>query len=192
MDLASLLHSDDLFVHVSRRRWFGPRRLAVQGGGGLALVHDRTSRLQRIVGRICLAWLGLEPAELHIVPQGGGAALVVRRRMFPVLPRVFELTDAAGTVIATVRRNPWSLWSLDIRDRNDHRAGRIRGHLLSRVFTCYNDDERELGTLTGEGLGWTRSQQPGWRITRGSDASAAAMLLLLAAAFAVHLRWYDR
>ncbi len=188
MDLTGLLQCDELFVHVSRRRWFGPRRLAVQGGSGLAVVRDGVPRLQRMLSRICVGWLGLEPAELHIVPQGGGSALVVRRRMFQ--PRTVELTDAAGSVIASVRGG--RLLGLDLRDRSGQRVGRIRCAWFSPQYAIHADDGRELGRLAGQGLGWRRSDRPGWRITRGSDASAATMLLLLAAVFAVHLRWYDR
>lgn len=192
MDLADLLRCDELFVHVSRRRWFGPRRIAVQGRAGLALAQDRVPPLPRVVGRICLGWLRLDPAELHIVPQGGGAALVVRRRMFPLLPRAIELTDAAGQVIATAH-GAWTLGrGLDLRDRHGKRAGRIRGGILGRGFRVADGDGRELGRLDGEGLGWIRGAQPGWRVTRGADAGASSMLTLLAAALSVHLRWFDR
>lgn len=192
MDLGDLLRCDELFVHVSRRRWFGPRRLAVQGRSGLALVQDRVPAYARIVGRICLGWLRLDPAELHIVPQGGGAALVVRRRLFPVIPRAIELTDAAGQAIATAH-GAWSLGrGLDLRDRHGKCAGRIRGGILGRSFTIHDGDGRDLGRIDGQGLGWLRAAQPGWRITRGRDAGAGSMLTLLAAAFAVHLRWFDR
>lgn len=192
MDLAELLRSDDLFVHVSRRRWFGPRRLAVQARGGLALVQDRVPLLHRVIGRICVGWMRLDPAELHIVPQGGGAALVVRRRMFPMLPRAIELTDAAGQVIATAH-GAWTLGrGLDLLDRHGKRAGRIRGGILARSFRVFDAEGRELGRLDGEGLGWIRGSQPGWRVTRGGDAGAGSMLTLLAAAFAVQLRWFDR
>jgi hypothetical protein len=190
MDLTGLLQCDELFVHVSRRRWFGPRRLAVQGRAGIAVVRDGIPRLQRIISRICVGWQGLEPAELYIVPQGGGAALVVRRRMFPLRPRAIELTDAAGTVIASVRGS--RLFGLDLRDRGGRRAGRIRCSWFSAHCDILTEDGREIGQLAGQGLGWRRDDQPGWRITRGRDASAGDMLLLLAAAFAVHLRWYDR
>lgn len=191
MDLADLLHGDELFVHVSCRRWFGPRRLALQAPGGLALAQDRVPRLQRVLCRLLgLGRLGRDPAELNIVPQGGGAALVVRRRC---LHRRMELTDAAGAVIATVRRTPWSLGrSLELLDRHGHHAGRIRGRMLSTAFSVSGADGAEIATVTGEGLGWRRGAQPGWRIVRHREAGSGSMLMPLAAAFAVHLRWYDR
>ncbi len=136
------------------------------------------------------------PLELHVVDTNGSPILTASREFFWFFSHL-HMSDDSGRHMGALNRRPGFKRRLLLTDRNDQSLGEITGSIF-RPYTFFVND------LSGEEIGRVTKQWGGFMregftdadtfqvLLNDPDRSEEFRLLLLTAAFAIDLDFFER
>ena len=137
------------------------------------------------------------PLELHVVDTNGRPVLTASREFFWLFSHLNMSDDSGRHVGALNRQMGFLKRRFTLTDRNDQPLGEIVGSLF-RPFTFFVNDQRgeEIGRVTKQ---WSGFMREGFTdadtfqvLFNDPDSSEDFRLLLLTAAFAIDLDFFER
>ena len=136
--------------------------------------------------------------EIHVVDSDGAPVLTADRAFFWFRPEM-NVRDGDGRYIGTLNRQ-WGFLTrkITMTDSAKRGVGLIRGKMFPRPFTFFIDNPQgvEVGRITKEWSGFGRelfTDADTFRIEFGdAERSQETRLMLLAAAFAIDLDFFER